>query len=276
MKWRLVESGFADAATNMAVDEAVMLAHEAGLVPPTLRLYGWKPPGVSVGYFQPVQGQIDVDECRRRGYGLVRRPTGGRAILHDDEVTYCVVIRREMLPCKDGVMASYRYLSRGIESGLRRLGLGATLADKRADSVKSPGPGSAAACFAKTARCDLSLAGRKIVGSAQTRSATTVLQHGSIPLSLNVDDMFAVMRPGQGARPRALAAISLSEGLGRPVTFDEVCKALVVGFQEALGVEIEPGELTPAEVEQAQRLQREKYANDDWNLQVGRRSAAAV
>lgn len=276
MKWRLIESGFADAATNMAVDEAMMLVHEVGLVPPTLRLYGWRPPGVSVGYFQPVQGQIDVDECRRRGYGLVRRPTGGRAILHDDEVTYCVVIRREMLPCRDGVMASYRYLSRGIESGLQRLGLGATLADGRADSVGSPGPGSAAACFAKTARCDLSLAGRKIVGSAQTRSARTILQHGSIPITLNPDDLFAVMRTGQAARPKALAAISLSEGLGRPVTFDEVCEALVAGFQEALGVEIEPSELTPAEVELTQRLRREKYANDKWNLQVGRRSAVTV
>ncbi len=253
-----------------------MLAHEMGLVPPTLRLYGWKPPGVSVGYFQPVQGQIDVEECRRRGYGLVRRPTGGRAILHDDEVTYCVVIRREMLPCKDSVMASYRYLSMGIEAGLQRLGLGAVIADKGVNSIKSPGRNSPAACFAKTARCDLSLAGRKIVGSAQTRSATTVLQHGSIPLSLNLDDLFAVMRPGQGARPRALAAISLSEGLGRPVSFDEVCEAVIAGFQDALGVDIEPGELTPAEVEQAQRLRREKYANDSWNLQVGRREARVV
>ena len=251
-----------------------MLAHEDALVPPTLRLYGWQPPGVSVGYFQPVAGQIDVNECRRRGYGLVRRPTGGRAILHDDEVTYSVVIRRGLLPCRDGVMASYRYISQGIEAGLNLLGVEASLADGRGAS--SPGRGSAAACFAKTARCDIALSGRKIVGSAQTRSARAILQHGSVPLTFDLDSLFAVVRPRSDGEGTGFAAVSLSDALGRLVGFDEVCQAIVRGFEGTLGIVLEPGEMTPAEKERAARLRREKYATVAWNLAAPRRECAVA
>ena len=324
--WRLVRSGFADGYENMAVDEALMLSIAEGKAPPTLRLYGWRPPGVSLGYFQAVEGQIDPDECKRRGYTVVRRPTGGRAILHDDEVTYSVAVRQADLAEGERLIASYREISRGIEAGLRRIGVGAAMANgsgqwsvvsgqqrktaqaggapfdsaqgklrlrppttngkkrrgpvgdapkplwRRRESPPSSGgqgrSGVPAACFAKAARSDMTVDGRKIVGSAQARRHGAILQHGSIPLRVNVEDVAAVMAPDSaGASALAAAAVSVSDAAGRGVTFEEMCEALVAGFEEGLGVTLAEGELTDEERELTVRLREEKYGTDRWNLE---------
>ncbi|MFQ6131579.1 MAG: biotin/lipoate A/B protein ligase family protein, partial [Armatimonadota bacterium] len=261
--WRLVNSGHADAFDNMATDEAILLACAEGRVPPTLRLYGWRPPGVSLGYFQELAGEIDSEECRRRGFSVVRRPTGGRAILHNDEVTYSLCVREDDITGGHGVMSSYRTISRGIEAAFARLGLPAQLGDS-AGVPATRGKGARllpAACFAKSSRADLIHAGRKIVGSAQTRKHGAILQHGSIPLSLNLDDVLAVM-PGRGdlgdggclERQLHTVAVSVSEAVGRRVDYDEMCQALVRGFQEAFGIELALGELTTAESRTAREL----------------------
>ena len=176
-QWRLIESGFADGATNMAVDEAISGAVTRGDQPPTLRLYGWEPPAVSLGYHQALDSGIDRDAAIERGYGIVRRPTGGRAILHADELTYSFCIRQDAIKGGHSTMQSYREISRGIIAGLELLGADVSLG---ADQ-DGPGPnfsgqdtyateGAEAArpiCFAKTARCDLQAAGRKVVGSVR-------------------------------------------------------------------------------------------------------------
>ncbi len=295
--WRLIESGFGSAARNMGVDEAIMRAVASGEQPPTLRLYGWRPPGLSLGYFQPLDAGIDVAESRRRGYDLVRRPTGGRAILHDDEVTYSFCIRQEEIRGGHSVMESYRQISRGIIAGLARLGAEVSMGDdreRRPHRRQRPGAqGSRGAaegavleprtvlphssnsdhatrtiCFARTARCDLQAAGRKIVGSAQVRREGAILQHGSVPITIDPEAHAAVM-PGMGdvsvaARRLERAAQGVAQLLGRPVSFEELSAALATGFAEAFAVTLSPQPLSPEEAAMAQYLQAEKYAADAW------------
>jgi lipoate-protein ligase A len=271
--WRLLCSGHADAFLNMAVDEAILLAVAEGAAAPTLRLYGWRPPGVSLGYFQPLAREIDAEACRRHGYDIVRRPTGGRAILHDDEVTYSVCVRQADVPGGDRILASYRWISRGIEAAFASLGLGTTFGG---NGSRDGGKALPAACFAKAARADMVVDGRKIVGSAQTRRRGAILQHGSIPLSLDFETIADVMPGRPEARTPAAAALagaatSVSAALGRPVTFDELCESLVRGFEAALSVRLVERDLSADERETAQRLRRDKYATDAWNLSPGRK-----
>ena len=271
MRWRLLESGYADGPTNMAVDEALLWSVAAGLAPTTLRLYGWEPPAVSLGYFQAVEGQVDRAEIARRGWGLVRRPTGGRAILHHHEVTYSVVIAASALERGDSTMGSYRELSRGLELGLQRLGLAAALGETLADPAhRDSAKTLPAVCFAQAGRGDLVAEGRKVVGSAQVRREGTILQHGSVPITLDLADQIAVM-PGPRDRPEsqeglARAARGIGELLERPLSFAELSAALVLGFTEAFGVTLEPAPLTAAEAEKASELRATKYATDAWNL----------
>ncbi len=164
--WRLIESGAADGPTNMAVDEAIAAAVTRGDRPPTLRLYGWRPPAVSLGYFQPLDAGIDVAAARARGYDIVRRPTGGRAILHADELTYSVCVRQEAIRGGHSTMQSYREISRGVIAGLELLGARVTLGDDAGErAARTAADAARPICFAKTARCDLQAAGRKVVGS---------------------------------------------------------------------------------------------------------------
>ena len=176
--WRFIESGPRTGAENMAVDEAMSEAHAAGETSPTLRVYTWRPPAVSLGRFQRVESSVDLDACQRLGVDVVRRPTGGRAILHtDEEVTFSVVVSAARLGTM-GVMEAYRALAGGIIGALRSLGLGARLVERQA------GAGSARrardpACFAVKARCDLVVGSSKLVGSAQVQRDGTILQQNS-------------------------------------------------------------------------------------------------
>lgn len=290
MNWRLLWSDYADGYTNMAVDEAMMWAAAEGGVPPTLRVYGWHPAAVSLGYFQAIEGQVDREEIARRGWDLVRRPTGGRAILHADEVTYSVVIPQSALRRGDSVMGSYREISRGLELGLQELGLQAALGETATDpDHRQTAKDLPTVCFAQASRCDLLAQGRKVVGSAQVRRRGIILQHGSVPLTLNSADQIAVM-PGpaeEGPAPGSslkggeyhrqsrqrlrAAAQGIAELLGRPLTFEQLGQALAAGFEAAFEMRLNPGELTPAEQAKAQKLVTEKYRTDEWNLTPPRR-----
>ena len=224
---------------------------------------GELPPGL-----QELEESIDRGEIHKRGWGLVRRPTGGRAILHDDEVTYSVCLPQQLLPQGDSVVQSYRELSRGIEAGLQLLGVAAELGAKH-DQQKRTGRRQPVICFAQTARVDMTVAGRKIVGSAQVRRDGIILQHGSIPLTLDWAAHLAVMPPrdsSQGGPGLRQAAVPVADAVERPVSFDEVCEALIAGFSEVLGIAVAETPLTPQEQQRAARLRAEKYATDAWNL----------
>jgi len=269
-KWRVIYSGHNDGHYNMAVDEAIMESVAAQVVPPTLRIYGWSPPAVSLGRFQEVEQQVDIEALRQRGWSLVRRPTGGRAILHDDEVTYSVCVPQDQIEDGYSIIRSYRCLSRGIQRGLELLGVEAELGRKSpATGGKGSGHQQSAICFSHSTRADMVAAGRKIVGSAQVRKNGVILQHGSVPISLDVSDHLVVM-PGSGAPDEAqalsTAAVGVSDLLGRRVTYQELAEALVAGFGQALGLELQTGQLTDVEQDRAQQLCVKKYATDEWNL----------
>ncbi len=268
MRWRLLETGFCGAAYNMAVDEAILLACIQGEVPPTLRFYGWKPAAVSVGYFQSMLRKVDVDACRRLGIDYVRRPTGGRAVLHDRELTYSVVVPMGIPPLPEGLLGSYRAISEAIQEGLRLLGVQAAIVLPKSGNKAKEG---SAACFNISSQCELAVGGKKIVGSAQLRREKTILQHGSIPMDLDINRLFTVLRtPGeqkacliQQARERMAG---LKQILGRTLTFTELAKALKIGWERRFGAELVSGELSPGERKLSEKLAREKYSACQWNF----------
>ncbi|MBI3456887.1 MAG: lipoate--protein ligase family protein [Candidatus Rokubacteria bacterium] len=251
-----------DGATNMAIDEALLRSRIAGDGRPTLRFFGWAPPTVSLGYGQPVDGRIDLAACARLGVGLVRRPTGGSAILHESpasEVTYSVAARAGDFPGGDDLLETYRILATALAAGLARLGVQAEVVPR----VRGAGAPSPTFCFARTGAYEIAVAGKKLVGSAQRRQGGALLQHGSILLDADPGRLGAVfpgvVEPMSGVTTAAVV-------LGRRVGFDEVVGALTAGFGEALGPLV-PGGLSLAERELATRLVTEKYASDAWTFQ---------
>lgn len=262
---RLIRSPAAPGAANMAADEALLRACAAGEAPPTLRFYAWDPPAVSLGYFQAVARAVDRQACRELGIDVVRRPTGGRALLHHLEVTYCLVVPRALLP--GSVVDSHRRISAGLARGLRRLGVEAVLAPA-ARRVRPGIPGSAA-CFDAPGACEVTVAGRKLVGSAQLRQGDAVLEHGSILLSF-VPELHARVLgglPGDGSQRAEFLrrqVIALDEILGRRVEAAEVQRAVAEGLAEELGLDWEEGEMTPAERALADGLARDKYGHPAW------------
>ena len=250
--WRLLDSGPMPGAANMALDEAILEAYLAGLVPPTLRFYAWRPPAVSLGHFQPPEGNVRAERCRQLGIDIVRRPTWGRAILHDREVTFSIIVSEADLGAQ-GVMACYRILAQGIVAGLRQLGVAAELVDRAGGREEGPALRLAGnpACFAVKARCDLVVAGKKLVGSAQVHRQGALLQQNSLPLRLNLSGWAEVFAGGaQGGE----AATDLCSLLGREIRYAEVAAELSLGFASDLGWELQPGQVTAWEVNRSEQL----------------------
>jgi len=258
MIWRLIDSGRGDAYWNMALDEALLKSFPKSQIP-TLRFYQWSSPTLSLGYFQSI-AEVDLEGCRRRGYEFVRRPTGGGAVLHDEELTYSFVCPIEELP--EGVTGSHRAISEALALGLRHLGLQPELALKR-ESGKSPSP----ACFAFPSSCEIVIAGKKVIGSAQTRNKEAMLQHGSIPLKLELSKLMAVLKAKAGdLEALRQRAAGLNEFSARELTIGEVKEAIRLGFEERFKIKFLQGELTLEELQQARRLVQEKYGTLAWNF----------
>lgn len=253
----------------MAVDEAVAQGIAAGLVPPTLRFYAWEPPCVSLGRNQPVAG-IDLGRCAARGYGVVRRPTGGRAILHTDEMTYSIVASPENPLMQGYVLDSYLRISHGLVAGLRHLGIDA----EEAPGTNRAGPDVSAACFEVPSAYEIVASGRKILGSAQARRSTSVLQHGSLPLTGDLTRVVDCLAFTDEAEREALRtslqghAATVEELLGRVVSYDEAVKAMARGMAEALGIELVPGDLTEQERDWCRELLADKYRHDSWTMRT--------
>ena len=269
--WRLLITPPADGATNMAVDEAILHTLADGSGRPTLRFYRWQPPCLSLGYNQPC-GEVEMRVCARLGYTWVRRPTGGRAILHCDELTYSIIAPDSEPRVSGGIVESYRRLSQGLLAGLRILG--ADVFQTQADKVVNPQQG--AACFDTPSNYEITVDGKKLIGSAQVRRRGQVLQHGALPLTGDLDRIFACLRaPQEGAgvtgtsRPSLHGhALTLEQALRRPVSFEEAADGLAEGFASALGLRLEAGQLTDHEQQRAEEFRRTRYTADSWNCRV--------
>jgi len=263
--WRLILDGSGDGAWNMAVDEAILQAVAGGRSPATLRFYLWQPPCLSLGRSQPPD-EADLQACSRTGFGHVRRPTGGRAILHKDELTYSICLPLDDPRAAGDIVESYRRLSEGLAEGLRLLGVAAERAESHSDN-----DGVSAACFDTPAGHEITVVGRKLLGSAQFRVRGALLQHGSLPLFGDIAaivDFLALpeeQREALRARLR-VTALTLEEAAGRKVSFREAAKALCQGITEALNVRLEEGHLTSEEKASADTLHAGKYASPEWWL----------
>lgn len=251
-EWRLLDTGLGDAYYNMALDEAIVLARAKGLVPNTVRFFRWRPSAVSIGYFQSISEEVDLEACSRLGIDYVRRRTGGGAVYHDTdgELTYSLIVDEEHPLISSDFQKTYESLCAGLVHGLRLLGVPAEFKPIN----------------------DIIVEGKKLSGNAQTRGMHVVHQHGTILREVNPKLMFTVLKvPSEKIRDKMIAAAeervtSINRYLGRNISFEELKNALIKGFEEALNIKLKPGEVTAFEEMQAKKLKAEKYAAKEWNF----------
>jgi lipoate-protein ligase A len=280
-QWRIIYSSAAGGAWNMAVDEAILEAIGREEVPPTLRLYAWQPPCLSLGFSQPAS---DIDRTRLASYGwdLVRRPTGGRAILHADELTYSVIGPAVEPRLAGSVLESYCRLAGALLDALHRLGIRAEAREKPApvkpaEVLKQTSAGSGhknPVCFEVPSNYEITFEGKKLIGSAQARRKEGVLQHGALPLTGDLGRItralvFADEESRARATARLLARAATAEGiLGRAPSWEEAARAFTEAFTHTLNLDLHPGVLTPSETARALELEREKYGNEEWTFKI--------
>jgi lipoate-protein ligase A len=249
MIFRLLRTGFQDAFTNMSIDESIMIHVAQGKSPPTIRLYGWEPHAVSIGYFQGLEEEVDLAKCQKLGVDHIRRITGGGAVFHEKEVTYSLAIHQDNPLIPENVLESYKVICGGIVQGLRELEISAEFVPLN----------------------DIIVDGKKISGSAQTRRQRAILQHGTLLLECDVEKMFSVLKvPSEKLRDKLITDVkqrvtSVKDISLKEIAFDEVCVALAKGFEISLNSVLEPGELSETEISLADEIKRDRYSNPDWN-----------
>lgn len=266
--WRFLDTGPGDAAWNMAVDEAVFHACRRKRVPPTVRVYAWRPPAVSLGYAQRLHEELDPARCRRYGIDVVRRHTGGRAVLHDQELTYSFIAPEGHPQVGANGYDHYRLASLALLDALAAVGIEAELVPTR----EAMTDGAGGVCFTHAARYEVVVRGRKIVGSAQRRAGGMVLQHGSLLLGPAHKRLPLLLPVNQHERRSQLMneldrrTISVAELLGDGVSYKEMAGHVKIGFQNRLRTVLQTACLTEDERREAGRLVETKYGMDEWNV----------
>jgi lipoate-protein ligase A len=287
MQWRILDSGAPGSglsgARNMAIDEAVLSEVEDRRSPPTLRVYGWTPACISLGHSQRAADELDLDRVRALGYDVVVRPTGGRAVLHIDELTYSLIAPPDAEDWCATQALSYRTISQAVAQALAQDGFGVALDRgypvERPQSLRAMTP-----CFSSTARSEVVFGDRKVVGSAQRRLRGAYLQHGSILVSRSHRKMVDCLNLDEEKRARYLEildrnAVCLEDALGRPVHWADLAEGFAERVARELGVEAEVGGLTGAEERRADELTEEKLRHGEVLIGVtsggGRRASGA-
>ncbi|MBW6465553.1 MAG: lipoate--protein ligase family protein [Brevefilum sp.] len=268
--WRLIEHPPAQGAWNMAVDEAILESVYNNQSLPTLRLYAWQPACLSLGHAQPF-AEVNTQVLVAQGWDVVRRPTGGRAILHVDELTYSVIAPQSEPRVKGGVLESYLRLSEALLEALRSLGLNPQANEKAANSnSKAPNP----VCFEVPSNYEITVKGKKLIGSAQARRKDGLLQHGALPLYGDLTRIISALKfPDAAAQSEAQArlldhATTVERELGQAPTWAQAIHAFHDAFQRVLNLELQPAQLTEQEIHRAQELMHEKYAHPSWTERI--------
>jgi len=232
--FKFIDSGFNIGIYNMSLDEELLARAQAGEKIPVLRFYGWRPPAVSIGRFQKIEDAVDAEASRQLGFDIVRRITGGRAVLHHTELTYSIIARMDDPLFPNTVLGTYKVIASGLLTGLKNLGINAEMvsrADHTAHLVKKDP--KAPACFSSPSWYEIVVNHKKIIGSAQRRLSGAFLQHGSILIGYN-PALEAKVIPGGCAEG---CVTCIRQELDRAVSFDEVKQAFLTGFSQALGIE---------------------------------------
>jgi lipoate---protein ligase len=237
-KIRTVETGFNSAALNMAIDEALI---ESVREAPILRIYGWRPAAVSIGYFQSMNEEVDVPKCREIGVDIVRRLTGGGAVLHESELTYSFISRRY----PQNIVESYKWICDAIVISINRLGFDASFVPLN----------------------DIVIAGKKVSGNAQTRRKGVLLQHGTILLDVNVNKMFSVLKvPSEKLRDKIIKDVKERVTSLAGTTYDDMATSLKTSFAVKFEAKLIADTLSIEEISRARWLTERKYCNKEWNL----------
>lgn len=247
--WRLIDMRIEDAPTQMAIDEAIAINRLVEDNPNTIRLYRWRPSAVSIGYFQSLEKEVNLETCRELGVDVIRRITGGGAVFHDynGEITYSLVAPESDSKMPRDILASYQVICGAIVDGLRRLGVDAEFKPVN----------------------DIAAGGKKISGNAQTRRHGVVLQHGTVLVDSDIPTMFRVLRVSDAKiSDKMIKAVeervtNVRRYLGREVSFREARDALVAGFQKVFDVSLKPGRLTRGEEKTVEEL-KAKYRSVEW------------
>ena len=248
-EWRLLLTGANTAAKNMAIDRAVLVANSEGKVPPTVRFYEWTPPAISIGYFQSLTEEIDIEMCNKFGVDYVRRITGGGAVFHENELTYSIVIPESHKEIPKNIMDSYGRICGAVIRGLDSLGI---------ESQYKP-------------INDIITNMKKISGNAQTRKQKTVLQHGTVLMDVNVEKMFSLLKvPNEKIRDKLISDVkdrvtSIKHVLERNIPFDSAANAMKKGFEEEFGIKLINGKLTDEELDLTEQFEKECFGAKDWN-----------
>ncbi|WP_141431653.1 biotin/lipoate A/B protein ligase family protein [Bacillus sp. 03113] len=270
--WKFLDTGYGSPSFNMAVDEALLEWNSEGKIPPIIRFYGWNPATLSVGYFQRVQKEINLDAVNQHQLGFVRRPTGGRAVLHEHELTYSVIVPEDHPNMPKTVTEAYRVISEGLLRGFQNLDLEAYFAvpktDEEKEALKNP---HSAVCFDAPSWYELVVEGRKVAGSAQTRQKGVILQHGSILLDIEEDKLFSLFNyPNERVKERMQKAfkkkaVAINDISAEKVTIEMAKAAFKKGFEEGLNIELEPYQFSEQELEFIHHLAKERYEKEEWN-----------
>ena len=268
--WHFVNTKSSNPSYNMAVDEALMNFVSREEIDPVIRFYTWNPATLSIGYFQKLTKEIDIEKVKEKGFGLVRRATGGRGVLHDKELTYSVIVPESHPNMPQTVTEAYRVISEGLLEGFKALGFEAYFSVPKSkearEKLKSP---RSSVCFDAPSWYELVVEGRKIAGSAQTRQKGVILQHGSILQDINVDelfDMFTYRNDRLKEKMKAAfmdKAIAINDISDRHITLEEMETAFYEGFKKGLNIEFKPLEFTESQKEEIKHLE-DKYRSEEW------------
>jgi lipoyl(octanoyl) transferase len=267
--WRLLITPPAHGAWNMALDESILEHIGRGKSLPTLRLYAWDPPCLSLGHAQPF-ADVDMKRLRERGWELVRRLTGGRAILHTDELTYSVIAPNNEPRVAGTVLESYNRLARALLLAVKELDLPVEMKEGRVDHPSMPNP----VCFEVPSTYEITVNEKKLIGSAQARKRDGVLQHGSLPL---VGDLTRICQAlafeSETARETASKrllerATTVESALGRQVRWEAAAQSFIHAFEAQLGLSLVEGEISESEAKRTDELVKEKYAHPSWTERV--------
>jgi lipoate-protein ligase A len=264
--WRLIISTPGTGAWNMAMDEAILESATHKTSPPTLRFYAWSPPCISLGYAQPISN-IDLERIQALKWDIVRRPSGGRAILHTDELTYSIAAPLDDPHFSGGVLESYRHISQGLVEGLRLLHLEIEV---QTEVQLTSTEREQAICFEIPSSYEITSEGRKLFGSAQIRRKGGVLQHGSLPLAGDITRICQALNlPDEEERAHAAShlrerATTIEQLLGKSVPWQDAVNAMLEGFNTALGIHFDQQEVSQEEMERAKWLCMEKYGQQEW------------
>ncbi len=264
--WRLLVTPPMPGAQNMAIDEAMLESVNQDQALPTLRLYAWEPACLSIGYAQPT-ADIDLKRLTDQGWDWVRRPTGGRAILHTDELTYSIIAPLTEPRVAGSVLDSYQRLSRALITALHSLSIPAESHPNHA--AQNP-QGNQAVCFEVPSNYEIVVSGKKLIGSAQARRKNGVLQHGTLPLWGDLRRITSVLfyadeqKRGAAALRLLSYATTVETVLGVRICWEKAAQSFIDAFQTELKIDLVRGELSNDEKMLAENLEREKYSHPSW------------